>query len=744
MLVVIFAVSMFVSASLLFVIEPMLAKMILPLLGGTPAVWNTCLVFFQFVLLAGYLYAFGTAKWLPRRVQIVLHCALVLGCFAVLPPRIPSGWEPPAQSSPVFPMLALLTVAVGLPFFLLSSSTPLLQRWFAESGHRSARDPYFLYAASNAGSLMGLLGYPFLLEPMLRLGQQSRLWGLGYALFALLTLCCGVLTWRTKDLVREHVVGAEKEVQEPVQWRQRIHWIALAFVPSSLMMSVTTALTTDLPAIPLMWVLPLGIYLLTFVLVFATRPLVSHSWLIRRLPFIILLALWPTVSKLNLPYSPLFVWYLFTLFAVSMVCHGQLARNRPKTSHLTEFYLLISFGGVLGGIFNALVAPIIFSSVLEFPVTLILAALLIPSLSAGSETKEIDAKKRRNDLLFPTALGLSMAAVIIAVSRFTTRLDRPVQIAIYILVFGYSMVWCLSFGKRPLRFAAGVLALTAASSLYQGPYGRLLFKQRSFFGVLRVANNPANNLRYFFHGATVHGIQSLDLSRSREPLSYYDRSGPAGSILRAMHAKTTAVKSRWAVVGLGAGALACYSQPGESLTFYEIDPGVMRIASNPRYFTFLEQCAPAAKIVLGDARLKMREAPDGSYDLIVLDAFSGDTIPMHLLTREALALYLRKLAPGGMLAFHMSNLHIRLEPSISALAKDAGMVCVIDDDTVLTRAQADQGKSASQWMVMARSPTDLGVIAADAHWKLASLPARTHVWTDDYSNLLDAIKWTGR
>lgn len=733
---------MFVSASLLFLVEPMLAKMILPMLGGTPAVWNTCLVFFQSVLLAGYLYAYATGKWLPRRVQIALHCGLVLGCFALLPPRIPAGWEPPVQVNPIFSMLGILCVAVALPFFVLSSSTPLLQRWFAQSGHESAKDPYFLYAASNAGSLAGLLGYPFLMEPMLRLSQQSRLWGFGYGLFAILVLGCAVLAWRSKEDVPETSGDETGTANEPVPWKGKAYWIALAFVPSSLMMSITTALTTDFPAIPLLWVLPLGIYLLSFVLVFATRPPVSHAWLVKRLPFLILLSLWPGMSKMRLPYAPLFFLFLFTLFAVSMVCHGRLARSRPQTRHLTEFYLLISLGGVLGGIFNSIVAPMIFSSVLEFPMTLIFAALLIPSVSVERETKEVAAKKRRNDLLLPAALGLSMAAVILAESRFAGDVEHSVEVAIYILIFGYSMVWCLSFAKRPLRFAAGLVALMVASSLYQTASGKFFLRERSFFGVLSVSDDADKKLRYFFHGATVHGVQSLDSARSLEPLAYYDRTGPVASVVRAMQAKSVTTKRRWAVVGLGAGVMACFSQPGESLTFYEIDPAVVRIASDPRYFSFLQQCAPAARVVLGDARLKIREAEDHSYDFIILDAFSGDTIPMHLVTREAIALYLRKLAPGGVLAFHVSNLHLRLATPIAALARDSGLICMMDDDSLIGRPQAAQGKFPSQWIVMARSPADLGAIATDIRWKAISPPTSTNVWTDDYSNLLGAIKWT--
>jgi hypothetical protein len=316
-----------------------------------------------------------------------------------------------------------------------------------------------------------------------------------------------------------------------------------------------------------------------------------------------------------------------------------------------------------------------------------------------------------------------------------------------VLIFGFSMLWCLSFGKRPLRFAAGVAALLAASSLYTGPFGKILHTERSFFGVSRVTNSANGKLRYLFHGGTTHGIQSLDAAASREPLAYYSSSGPAGSILQALQAKPLygsagePRKADWAVVGLGAGAMACYLQPGESLTYYEIDPAVKRIASDPSYFTFLSQCAPDARIVLGDARLKLRDAPDGSYDLIVLDAFSGDTIPMHLITREALALYLRKLAPGGILAFHISNLYLDLAPTLGALARDAGLVCLTADDTGVSQEQIDAGKFPSKWLVMARSQADLGALTNDRRWIPVNVPPGTQVWTDDYSNLLRVIKW---
>jgi hypothetical protein len=640
----------------------------------------------------------------------------------------------------------MLAVTAGLPFFLLASSTPILQKWFSQSGHKSASDPYFLYASSSAGSLAGLLAYPFLLEPTLRLSAQSSVWSYGYTVFLILTIICGALVWRTRPgIAVDHAAVSEEAGTADcgIAWHQRLRWIALAFVPSSLMMGVTTALTTDIPAIPLLWVVPLAIYLLSFVLVFAKRPPISHENLILRLPLLLLFALFPTLTKSEMPLLILFPLYLSVLFGVALMCHGEIAHSRPKVSRLTEFYLWMSLGGVLGGIFNALIAPVIFSTVVEFPLALIFAAYLLPPIDQKPAQPAEAAKLKRNDLLLPVVLGLSMAAMILGYEHLGLKPGNLFMI----VLFGCSMVWCLSFAERPVRFATGLAAIVIASSLYSGPYGKFLLKERSFFGVLRVGDDPAGNFRYFIHGAIIHGMQSLDPSKSREPLAYFTKSGPAGSILRAMEAKARAgsrsevSKPRWAVVGLGAGSMACYLQPSESLTFYEIDPAVQRIASDPHYFTFLSQCAPTAAIVIGDARLKLRDATDGSYDLIAVDAFSGDTIPMHLMTREALALYLRKLAPGGMLAFHVSNRHLNLVPVFGALANDAGLVSLSDDDSNLSNEEREQGKSDSLWVVMARNRADLGGLITDPRWTPIDTHAGIKVWTDDYSNLLRVIKF---
>jgi len=729
---------MFLSAALLFLVEPMIGKMLLPLLGGTPAVWNTCLVFFQAALLAGYLYAHAALRFLGRRIQVLAHMAVLLLPLLIagmLPPHIPAGWEPPAATNPVGWVLLLLLVVIGLPFFALSATTSMMQRWFADSGRPDASDPYFLYAASNAGSLLGLLAFPLLLEPLLRLSQQSRLWSAGYAVFVAMTALCAGMAWKwgtnhpATEIEKSAAAG-----KVPVAWSTRWRWIALAFIPSSLMLGVTTAMTADVPAIPLFWVLPLAVYLISFVLVFAKKPPISHQWMVKRLPFLILCGICPTISQGTFSLPILLIAYLTVLFGTALVFHGELARSRPEVGSLTEFYLCLSIGGVLGGIFNSLLAPIIFKTVLELPLVLIFAAAIRPIVADPLKNSPADTRK---DLLLPITLGLCMVAVILGLAHTGIK---PGHVETT-LIFGYSLLWCLSFGQRRTRYALGLIAMLLASWLY-APYGHLLKAERSFFGVYRVRNSPDGRFRLLYHGAIAHGTQSLDPNMSREPLAYYTRSGPAGAVMTAAQQKMP--HGDWAIVGLGAGAMACYMQPGQTLTYYEIDPLVADIALDPRYFTLLSQCDPQTKIILGDARLKLKDAPDSSYGLIVLDAFSGDSIPMHLMTQEALALYVQKLAPGGFIAFHVSNLYFNLAPTLGNLAADAHLTALVGNDTQITQAQRDAGKLPSIWVVMARNPNDLAPLYATPHpgfaWEPLQAQPKARLWTDDYSNLLGVVK----
>jgi len=731
---------MFLSAFLLFSMEPMVAKMILPLLGGAPAVWNTCLVFFQAVLLAGYSYAHLSAERLRPRRQIVLHLSVLFIAFIVLPLHIAARWVPPVRQNPALWLLALLSVSVGLPFFVLSASTPVLQKWFSHSGDPAASDPYFLYAASNAGSLAGLLSYPFVLEPTLHLTTQSRMWSFGYVLLFLLACGCAAIVWRIAvhsayQLGEKETTPDETEENIRPSTKRRFHWVILAFVPASLTLGFTTALTTDLPAIPLFWVLPLAFYLLSFVFVFARKPPISHDWLIRRIPFLILAAAFPIVSQLRLP---MLIWIpldLLTLFAVALVCHGELARTRPSTKRLTEFYLWISVGGVLGGIFNALIAPVIFNSVVELPLVLVLAALLRPPI----DVKENTERARRLDLLLPLALGLSLLAVILILQGVGLKLTSPVGRAVTILTFGYSLEWCLSFGKRPIRFAAGLAAVFLASTVYIGQYGHILHTERSFFGVTRVTDDDEKPLRMLLHGATIHGLQSLDPARAKQPLSYYSKAGPVGQVFNAFSGSSD--ENQVAIVGLGAGTMACYVSPPQQLTYYEIDPLVERVAGNPRYFTFLRDCDPQVRIVLGDARLSLQSAPDQRYGIIIVDAFSGDSIPVHLVTREAVQLYLNKLTPNGILVFHITNTYLDLQPVLAALAADAGLVGLVETDARISDAEITRGALPSVWVVIGRTPNDLGRLVDDSRWKpLLSKPG-SKVWTDDFSSVMSVFKW---
>jgi SAM-dependent methyltransferase len=803
MLLLLYTLTMFVSATLLFMVQPMFARMVLPLLGGSPSVWNTAQVFYQVALLLGYGYAHLSSSRLRPRRQVLLHGLLLLLPLLVLPIGVPGGWSPPTSTSPIGWLLALLAVAVGLPFLVVATSSPLLQSWFARSGHPAAADPYFLYAASNIGSMLALLGYPTVIEPALRLRDQSLVWSGGYILLLLLVLACGATVWRadrgrTTDDQRptandqrptsldegrrakdEAGAGASVDLSSaqerstaPTLYRsaalplQRLRWVLLALVPSSLMLSVTSYLSTNIAAIPLLWVIPLAIYLLTFILVFARRPLLP-AWLMRRaMPIVLIPLLIAMLAQATSPLQILLPLHLLTFFVVTMVCHGALAAERPAPARLTEFYLLMSLGGALGGMFNALLAPLLFSSVAEYPLVLVLACLLMPpagqrpttndqrglTKDGGRRTEDegppasgeagagpapspgaLFGRWSRADVLVPLALGLVTVGLVLGVQA-SGRLSGPPA---YALMFGLPALVCFGFSRRPLRFGLGVAALLLASQLYVSDQGRQLYAERSFFGVHRVLLDPSGRFHVLAHGATLHGVQSLDPARAREPLAYYTAAGPIGQAFAAFSGP--AERRRVAVVGLGVGSLACYKQPGQRWTYYEIDPAVERIARDPQLFSFLQQCDPQPQIVLGDARLTLQSSRE-QYDLLVLDAYSSDTIPMHLLTREALQLYQRRLAPGGVLAFHISNLYLDLKPVVGALAADAGLAALEQDDLALSAEDQATGRRPAQWVLLARSPADLGPLAASPRWQPLAAPPGAPVWTDDFSSIITALR----
>lgn len=747
MLLALYTLAMFVSATLLFLIQPMFARMILPLLGGSPAVWNTAVVFYQTTLLVGYIAAHFIISRLTLRRQTMLYLVLLVLPLLVLPVSVPAGWTPPTETSPVPWLLALLLVAVGLPFFVVSTSSPVLQSWFGNTDHPAAHDPYFLYAASNVGSILGLLVYPLVLEQYLRLNTQSWLWATGYGFYAVLMLGCAAMVWR--NTTRRPTPQTDTSVPQPalvpgdasdtvsppsatITPLRRLRWVLWTMAPASLMLSVTTYLSTNIAAIPLFWVVPLVLYLLTFVIVFSRKPLIPHWIMARALPIVLLPLVVVLIAQATDPIEILFPLHLFAFFIITMACHGALAQDRPPKEHLTEFYMWVSIGGALGGMFNALLAPLIFTNVLEYPLMLVVVALL-PMHTARTPSSP---QSRKRDLLFPLALGILTALLIVGVQSSEIT-SSPVRLA---LMFVAPVLLCFSFSRRPLRFGLGVGALVLVGSVAYAPYrAEIINMERSFFGVHKVLYDDEENRHILVHGSTLHGVQSLDPSLQQKPLSYYYPTGPIGQVFAEMNKDERL--HRVASVGLGVGSLACYSQPEQEWTFYEIDPFVKKIASDTFYFTYLQECAPDAPVILGDGRLSLMQAPDHRYDLIVLDAYSSDAIPLHLITREALDLYLDKLAPGGIIAFHISNRYVDLKPVLANLAHDAGLAVLYQDDNLISAQEEAEGKQVSVWVILARSTDDFGELTADSRWEPLEPSPDLDVWTDDFASLFSVLRW---
>ena len=721
-----FTSTLFVSAFLLFLVQPMVAKMVLPMLGGSPMVWNTCMVFFQMALLVGYAYAHGATKWLHGRTQMALHVVLLLLPFSMLPFLIGPDSAPPAESTPIPWLLMMLASAIGLPFLTLATSASVLQHWFSRTNHPSARDPYFLYVASNIGSFVALIAYPALVEPSLSLRDQSRFWTAGYSVFAALVIGCAVFARRTGlggTERTESTPDLSPTGNPPLTTTRRAWWVALAFIPSSLMLAVTTYLSTDVGAVPLLWIVPLGLYLVTFIAAFSSKASVLQAAARRAFPLLLvplamLLSIRATGNlALMLPL------HLLAFVAAALLCHTRLADDRPAPAHLTEFYLWISFGGMLGGLFNGLAAPLLFTRVYEYPIVLALACIVLPgAISSSFSSRRAIAM----DFVVPIAIGALMLAAL---------WYAPPQIAIGYAAAAIPAVVAFGARRRPLRFAMSIGVLTIGGVMMSS--ASVLHAERTFFGVYRVTQDHKGEYRALAHGTTLHGMQALQGPEQGEPLTYFHRGGPFGQAFEGLsHAKKP---QDVAVIGLGVGTLAAYAQPGQLWTFYEIDEAVERIARNPGYFDYLERCGERCRVVIGDARLSLARARGNQYDLLVLDAFSSDSIPMHLLTSEALALYLKGLRPDGVILFHISNRHLTLAPIVGRLAKQHNLVALVNTDQ--HAPGWPRSRTPSIWVAMARNGDYLGPIAADSRWKPVNVTASTPLWTDDFSNILSAVRF---
>ncbi len=933
-MLLVFAFTLFTSATLLFLVEPMIGKMITPLLGGTPAVWNTCMVFYQAVLLAGYAYAHFSTSWLGARKQAVLHLILLAVPFLFLPlavnPDLIKGGE-----NPILGLLLLLSMTVGLPMFVVSASAPLLQKWFADTSHPSAKDPYFLYGASNLGSMLALLAYPSVVEPYLRLGQQSFDWTIGYGVLVGLTALCAVFLWQSPRTIemkpaeslalsggsaseaiqqsKHGIVRSGKNRSSAIQtsddrrdagpteessstlsgdvtWQRVLRWVALAFVPSSLMLGATTYITTDIAAIPLLWVTPLALYLLSFILVFshispkvqwlgltlvgaaiaillvvflwdleklADRPLMqlliriglvlalvggvyaawwgwfnrhadmTHQVMVLIMPLLVLMLLFFLLSGrgvIDLGIGWTLCLHLVTLFVVAMVCHGELARDRPAAKHLTGYYLWMSVGGVLGGLFNGLLAPVIFSGLFEYPLAMTLACLLAPPLGPTNESvwsrrfdviltslfagiglllifsrlpdnnlafKELKgtpwqwelaalalgiavgaaaalrACEREFDHWMDLILPLSLGVLLIGLSwgleskilwsrvaKIAIALNSDPGRLILILTFGVPLVLAYTFVERPLRFALAVGAVLLASGFCATLDSPVLHQERGFFGVLKISDyihrygDDYFHLRRLDHGTTLHGMQCLDGERSNEPLTYYHWTGPIGELMLAYNGPDTPPeKLNLAVIGLGTGSMATHVRPGQHLTFYDIDPIVKRFSfdEDHPYFTFVQgarERGAKVDLVMGDARLTMarqRLKESDKYGMIVVDAFSSDAIPIHLITREALDIYLDKLTPDGLIVFHISNRYLDLAPVLYNLAQERGLAAVTQSDYFDEDKNPSielMAKTSSTWVVLSPSKERLNKLLALNDWEderheLRDQLLRLSLWPDN-------------
>ena len=715
-----FVATVFTGSFLLFLMQPMVARMALPRLGGAPAVWNSAMLVYQALLLGGYAYAHVAGRLRPLG-QGLLH----LGLFALAALWLPLGLDatvPQPGASPILWVPWLLTGSIGPLFLVVSAQAPLIQRWYVL--REPGADPYALYAASNLGSFGGLLAYPLLVEPLLPLGVQSAAWSIGYLLLCLLVAGCVALLPRGAGSPAQVVAPAEASPS----WARRLHWIALAAVPSGLILATTTHITTDILAMPLIWVAPLGLYLLSFGFAFADCGRVA-AVVIRGFPLVLIVAGAAGASGLVGNLWLMMTGDLLVVFAASVTLHHRLYRLRPGVAQLTDFYLCMATGGVVGGLFCALIAPAMFDWLYEYPLLILAAAALMPADAAAAA---LSPGQRRWIPIIAMLLSLYAgglvggmpplpltAATLIAIAFLARRAagDRTV------------FVICL---------AALILGLGCWANIVRTI--RHDVRTRSYFGIYTVDENGSGigRARILVHGTTTHGIQLLDPALATWSTSYYAPASGIGVAMRAAPAMF-GTGARIGVVGLGAGTLACYAREGQDWRFFEIDPAIARIARDPRHFTFLSRCLPHVPVEIGDARLTLAAAPSASRDLLAIDAFSSDAIPMHLLTREAIASYARVLAPGGLLLFHISNKYVDLEPVLAAEAADGWQVAVREYHP--DAAAAARRATPSIWVAMSRSRAPLDRLrGSDASARWRPIAGRATAWTDDHGSILPLLK----
>jgi hypothetical protein len=720
------ALTVFASAALVFMVEPMMARLLLPLLGGSAAVWNTSLAFFQIALLGGYIYAHLLQRISRIDVQMGVHVTILLAASLCLPLHVTGIFGAPSSNAPGVWLMSVLAASLGLPFAALSATAPLVQAWYARAAHQTDEgEPYALYAASNGGSLIALIAYPVLVEPNIGLHAQTTIWSAGFTTFIALIACLGLMARRGAQPaeIADHAAPiASTAVTGTV--RERLVWLALAAAPSSLMLGVTNYITTDLGSAPFLWVAPLAIYLCTFIIAFSKNQIIRpQSVLALQAPIVAVCALVFWVPA----FLPELGLHLVCFFVTALVCHQALVARRPVAARLTEFYVWISIGGVAGGAFNAFVAPTLFNRVIEYPAVFILACLARPwGLGRPSLLQW---------LLVTIALASAIAAVLLVSRGQSDATTHMIAFA----VLSLTAVCALLLWNRAIAFMVAIFALVVGGNQVFDN-SEVLQHWRDFFGVMSISRETVPGLgevKMLRHGVTLHGAQSSLPEYRCHPLAYYAPETPISQAFAGLEARKRNMNI--GAVGLGTGSVAAFTRAGDTLRFFEIDPLVIKVATNPKYFTYTTACARGVvSYALGDARLTLAQQPPGKYDLLLIDAFSSDSVPAHLLTVEAIRMYLSKLAPDGVLILHLSNRNLDLMRPAMAAASAAGAYAMQQTYRATTTDSQANVRSSSDVVVLAPSRAALEPFISDRRWK-ASDANGVKPWTDDYTDIFGAL-----
>ena len=757
-----YALTIFIGAFLLFQVQPLIGKYILPWFGGGPGVWTTCMLFFQMLLLAGYAYAHFISRWFKPRTQAILHLALVVAALTLLPITPGDAWKPRGGGNPTWQILTLLAASLGLPYFILSSTGPLMQQWFSRT-HPGA-SPYRLYALSNFGSLLALVTYPFYFETHFARKTQAGMWGWGLAAYALSSGFCVMKLWkaaqeskvqspkskvgeeRTQSLNSQLLAAPESDEGGPTL--NRFLWLLLPACASVLLLAITNKLCQDVAVIPFLWVAPLGLYLLSFIICFD-----NPRWY-ARFPFTLALLAsmagicWALFQGNDVSIYKQVAVYSVGLFVCCMVCHGELYRLRPDPRQLTGYYLMIAAGGALGGLFVAVVAPLIFTDYYELHLGLMLCALLF--LIVCARDREADRGWRWLGCALPLAVFGGLDWFLARLAGHSQPIVRGYiigfRVTVWILVVLLVVSWVVRKrfgGFSHWRFMTclwlflGVAGLGTTLWLQTRKSGdESVYTSRNFYGMLTVyehqRDDPKSHHFLLQHGRITHGLQFVDPEEAAKPTTYYNEESGVGLAARALPAGVRKI----GLVGLGAGTLTAYGRAGDELRIYEINPEVERLARSR--FTYLSRCPGTVQVVLGDARLSLEKEPPQHFDLLALDAFSSDAIPVHLLTREAFDVYERHLNPDGILAVHISNHYLDLEPVVVNLARQFNYkLALIDYD----ETDEEWWDYSSTWMLLTRSGTIINSPAIhNAASTVKTNQAKIPLWTDDFTSLFQILK----